>query len=104
VLFRNAYANPVCTPTRAVTLTGRYGFRTGIGSLRGDLSTSELILPELVAATHANAALGKWHLGPNDDPDHPNDTTIEHYAAAVEAMDTELALLLLASRQRRLRN
>jgi len=31
VLFRNAWANPLCSPTRATLLTGRYGFRTGVG-------------------------------------------------------------------------
>src|SRR5262249_35457602 len=30
VLFRNAYAYPVCSPTRACLITGRFGFRTGI--------------------------------------------------------------------------
>jgi len=83
VLFRNAYANPVCTPTRATTLTGRHGFRTEIGSVGGDLSTAELILPELVAATHMNAALGKWHLGPNNDPNHPNDSGFDYFAGGI---------------------
>ena len=31
VVFRNAYANPLCSPTRACVLTGRHGFRTGVG-------------------------------------------------------------------------
>src|SRR5437870_3375425 len=31
VTFRNGYANPVCSPTRACLITGRYSFRTGIG-------------------------------------------------------------------------
>ena len=30
LMFRNAYANPVCSPTRALLMTGRYGFRTGV--------------------------------------------------------------------------
>ncbi|MDG2089747.1 MAG: sulfatase-like hydrolase/transferase [Gammaproteobacteria bacterium] len=30
--FSNVWAQPICSPTRATLLTGRYGFRTGIGS------------------------------------------------------------------------
>ena len=37
--FRNFWAQPVCSPTRATLITGRYSFRTGIGRAlgRGDL-------------------------------------------------------------------
>ena len=31
VLFRNFWATPSCSPTRATIFTGRYGFRTGVG-------------------------------------------------------------------------
>src|SRR5678815_3125940 len=44
VVFRNAYANPICSPTRACLLTGRHGFRTGVGDVvqgaQGTLSAS----------------------------------------------------------------
>ena len=33
VLFRNAWSQPVCSPTRAGIFTGRHGFRTGIGHI-----------------------------------------------------------------------
>lgn len=70
VLFKNAYVNPVCSPTRACLITGRHGFRTGIGQVIGSgtptLSASEFTLPEAFAA-HAErgyslSAFGKWHL------------------------------------------
>ena len=60
VLFRNAWANPTCAPTRAAALTGRYGFRTGVGVAGGaDLPFEELLLPEWITAIHGNASLGK---------------------------------------------
>ena len=82
VLFRNAYAYPTCSPTRAATLTGRLGFRTGVGLVGGDLDVAETTLPELVASPHRNAALGKWHLG-GSDADHPVDSGFDYYAGAL---------------------
>ena len=70
MLFRNAWSNPNCSPTRATILTGRYAFRTGIGdvvtSSSAALSTAEVTLPELLTLAGSGydlAAFGKWHLG-----------------------------------------
>ncbi len=75
VLFRNAWAHPTCSPTRASVLTGRQPFRTGVDQALtpaggGQLQTSELTLPEIFTASapgYATAQFGKWHLstGPN---------------------------------------
>ena len=73
VLFRNAWAAPICSATRSQIMTGRHGFRTGIGSVVNGqfaLDLDELTIPE-VLDLHPNppfehAAFGKWHLG-NDD-------------------------------------
>jgi arylsulfatase A-like enzyme len=34
--FNNFWSQPVCSPTRATLITGRYGFRTGVGRPTGD--------------------------------------------------------------------
>lgn len=81
VLFKNAHAQPTCSPTRASMLTGRLPFRTGIGmQLTGatspQLQASEFTLPEAFAANaglgYSLAMFGKWHLnsggGTNDTP------------------------------------
>src|SRR5688572_9627208 len=72
VLFRYAYGNPFCSPTRATLQTGRFGFRTGIGNLVTNtswaLQTSEVTLPEVLRKAGLgfdDAAFGKWHLGNN---------------------------------------
>ena len=65
--FTNAYAQPVCSPTRATAITGRYAFRHGVGSPTGAaLPADELALPEAFAAAgspYALGSFGKWHLG-----------------------------------------
>ena len=53
VRFKNAWTNPVCSPTRAGLLTGRYSFRTGVGSAIGGagsavLDTAEMTIPKLL--------------------------------------------------------
>jgi arylsulfatase A-like enzyme len=79
VLFRNAYANPICSPTRACLITGRHGFRTGIGDVvmgpeSPVLTSRELTLPEVFAANaplgYQLAQFGKWHLA--NGPMSPN--------------------------------
>lgn len=70
VRFSNAWANPVCSPTRAGILTGRYSFRTGVGNVANNamqLDTAEITIPKLLKnanapTQYAVANVGKWHL------------------------------------------
>lgn len=70
IRFTNAYAQPMCSPTRAGILSGRYSFRHGIGSPAGaNFPATEVSLPEAFANANSPYALGsfgKWHLGGGD--------------------------------------
>ena len=84
VTFKNVWANPVCSPTRATLLTGRYGFRTGVQNISQPSNTygvsiSEPSIPRALKTqlNISSAAFGKWHIArqdaaaPDSPPDHP---------------------------------
>jgi arylsulfatase A-like enzyme len=67
VEFKNFYVAPVCAPTRASLLTGRYHQRTGVRSVTNGhetMAADETTLAEVLKANgYATALFGKWHLG-----------------------------------------
>ena len=93
VVFRNTWANPLCSPTRASMLSGRYGFRTGVVHLAnnngGGLPNSEFTLPEALDANaelgYSHACIGKWHLSDraNGGMNHPNRAGFSHFSGGL---------------------
>ncbi len=86
--FDNFYANcPVCSPTRAALLSGRYQELVGVpGVIRthaenswGYLDPKATLLPEVLnTAGYHTAIVGKWHLGV-ESPNLPNERGFDHF-------------------------
>ncbi len=81
-VFDRFYVCPVCAPTRAEFLTGRYhsrggvhGVSTGAERLNADEHT---IAETFRAAGYATGAFGKWHNG-TQYPYHPNGRGFDEY-------------------------
>ncbi|NNC94683.1 MAG: sulfatase-like hydrolase/transferase [Chitinophagales bacterium] len=87
ITFDNVWANPVCSPTRATILTGKYGYSTGVLNAGTDaiISSSELTiqkyLDDNVSAGYSHAVIGKWHL--SNDVNQPTQMGIGYYAGII---------------------
>jgi arylsulfatase A len=77
--FEHCYSTPLCGPSRAEILTGRYPFRTGMTSNQtGALlkPANEIMMPTVLkAAGYATVHAGKW----GQLPDQPGDWGFDEY-------------------------
>ncbi len=71
IKFTKVWAAPICSPSRAGIFTGRYSFRTGVGTVitsptSAQLDTSEIgiakLLQKYAPIKYNTANVGKWHL------------------------------------------
>src|SRR6187397_1772040 len=84
--LENFYVQPLCSPTRAALMTGRYPMRYGlqagviIPTAQYGLPLEEQLLPvALHDAGYSTFILGKWHLGEFDQAYLPTARGFDHH-------------------------
>ena len=83
-ILESHYVQPVCSPTRAALMTGRYATRTGVYTVvrphaKWGLPLGERTLANAIQeAGYTTAIVGKWHLGEFDPKYQPTSRGFEH--------------------------
>lgn len=89
--FSNAWSSPVCTPTRAGIMSGKYGSKNDVKTAPGNLSiTNTSILTALkdINPSYNTAVSGKWHISHPLDNQHPIQHGADHYMGVMQGTVT----------------
>ena len=82
ITFKNVWSYPVCSPTRASILTGKYGSKTGVLEVGNTINTTETSIQQFLddgtSNAYASAVIGKWHL--SNSAEDPITMGIDYYA------------------------
>ncbi len=85
ITFDNFWAFPMCSPTRASILTGKYGVKTGVlnasnaSTIGANEKTIQTYLDEQLGEKYNHSIIGKWHLS-NGEPNRPIEMGVDYYA------------------------
>ena len=86
--YDNVWSAPMCAPTRATIITGKYGINSRVlntsnaGTLPETETTIQAYLDQQLGNLYATALIGKWHLS-NNENNRPNEMGIDHFAGLI---------------------
>jgi arylsulfatase A len=93
IRYTNAYTVPLCGPSRALILTGRYGFRTGAVNqdMTGQMKPSvETMMPAILKkAGYTTSMIGKWGQLPSDPATFGFDDYLRYFGSGVYVNEGE---------------
>ncbi len=83
ITYTNAWATPLCTPTRSAIMSGKYGIKNGVRTVPGNLDlVHESIFSYLDRETddaYASAVIGKWHIANPANLEHISDHGVDYF-------------------------
>ena len=88
ITYDNVWSAPMCAPTRATIITGKYGINNGVlntsnaGTLPETEKTIQAYLDQELGNKYSNALIGKWHLS-NKENNRPNEMGIDYFAGLI---------------------
>jgi len=88
ITYMNAWSSPVCSPTRSSIMSGKFGIKTGVMNVPGNLDVADhnsifKSLKDFSGDTYANAVIGKWHISSPVNLNHPMEHSVDHYEGVI---------------------
>ncbi len=88
ISYMNTWATPLCTSTRATMMSGKYGIKTNVMQVPGNLDLEhESIFTYIDRQTnnsYSTAVIGKWHISNPSNIDHPFEHGLDHYEGVLD--------------------
>ena len=87
ITFINTWATAQCAPTRAALMSGKYGIKTGVREVPGNLDLEDESIfsrvNRITSDAYATSLIGKWHISNPADNSHPHQHGIDHFEGLI---------------------